>query len=84
MRRGLFYGITCGYAFAGLLSATQAEMTRRCQPIRQDSVGLPAWMTDPAPHPNAFVPVIVGLPEPSAVADDRVTLASRTPSGQEL
>jgi hypothetical protein len=76
--------MTCGNAFAGLLSATQAEMPRRRQPIGQDSVGLPAGMTDPTPHPNTFVPVIVGLPEPPAVADDRVTLASRTPSWQEL
>jgi hypothetical protein len=41
-------------------------------------------MTDPTPHPNAFVPFIVGLPEASAVADDRVTLASRTPSWQKV
>jgi hypothetical protein len=41
-------------------------------------------MTDPAPHPNAFVPVIVGLPKAPAVADDRVTLASRTPPWQEV
>jgi hypothetical protein len=84
MRRGLFYGITCGDTFAGLLPATQAEMPRRRQPVGQDSVGLPAWMTDSAPHPDAFVSVIVGLPEASAVADDRVTLANRTPSWQKV
>jgi hypothetical protein len=84
MRRGLFNGITCGDAFARLLSATQAEMPRRRQPIGQDREGLPAWMTDSAPHPNAFASVIVGLAEAPAVADDRVTLASRTPSWQEV
>jgi hypothetical protein len=84
MRCGLFNGITCGDRFAGLLPATQAEMPRWRQPVGQDSVGLPAWMTDSAPHPDAFVSVIVGLPESPAVADDRVALASRTPSWQKV
>jgi hypothetical protein len=83
MRCGLFNGITCGDRFAGLLPATQAEMPRRRQPVGQDSVGLPAWMTDSAPHPDAFVSVIVALPKAPAVADDRVTLASRAPSWQK-
>jgi len=84
MRHGSFYGITCGDTFAGLLPATQAEMPRRRQPVGQDSIGLPAWMTDSAPHPDAFVSVIVGLPEASTVPDDGVTLASRTPSWQKV
>jgi hypothetical protein len=41
-------------------------------------------MTDSAPHPDAFVSVIMGLSEAPAVADDRVTLASRTPSWQTV
>jgi hypothetical protein len=41
-------------------------------------------MTDSAPHPDAFVSVIVGLPEASAAADDRVALASRTSSWQKV
>ena len=56
----------------GLLSATQAVMPGRRQPIGQDREGLPARLTDPAPHPDAFVPVIVGLTESPSVADDRV------------
>jgi hypothetical protein len=84
MRRGLFYGITCGDAFARLLSATQAEMPRRRQPIGQDREGLPAWMTDSAPYPNAFVPVVVGQAEPPSMADDCVAPASRTLPRQEV
>ena len=56
----------------GLLPAAQAEMPRRRQPIGQDREGLPARLTDSAPHPDAFVLVIVGLAEPPSVADDRV------------
>jgi hypothetical protein len=41
-------------------------------------------MTDSAPHPNAFVPVVVGLTEPPSMADDRVLLANRTPPRQEV
>ena len=41
-------------------------------------------MTDSAPYPNASAPVIVGQPEALAVADNRVALASRTPSRQEI
>jgi len=41
-------------------------------------------MTNSAPHPNAFVPVVVGLAEPSSVADDRVVEAYRTLPRQEV
>jgi hypothetical protein len=41
-------------------------------------------MTDSPPHPDVFVPIIMGLPEAPAVADNRVALASRTPSRQEV
>jgi hypothetical protein len=53
------------------------------QPVGQDRKRLAAWMVDSTPHPNAFAPIIVGLPEAPAVADNRVALASRTPSQQE-
>jgi hypothetical protein len=41
-------------------------------------------MTDSAPHPNEFVPVIVGLAEPPSMADDRVVVANRTAPWQEV
>jgi hypothetical protein len=41
-------------------------------------------MTDSAPRPNAFVPVVVGQAEASAMADDRDAPASRTLSRQEV
>jgi hypothetical protein len=41
-------------------------------------------MTDSAPYPNAVVPVIVGLTEALAVADDRVVPANRTLPRQEF
>jgi hypothetical protein len=40
-------------------------------------------MTNTATHPDAFVPVIVGLAEPPSMADDRVVLANRTSSRKE-
>ena len=62
----------------------KAEWRRRRQPIGQDGEGLPARLTDSASHPNAFVPVIVGLTEPPSVADDRVVPANRTSPRQEV
>jgi hypothetical protein len=41
-------------------------------------------MTDSAPCPNAFVPVVVGLAEALAVADDRVVPANRALPRQEV
>jgi hypothetical protein len=41
-------------------------------------------MTDSTPHPNVFVPVIVGLATPPSVADDRVVVANRTSPRQEF
>ena len=66
---------------AGSASVKCAE---RRQPIGQDREGLPARLTDSAPHPDAFVPVIVGLPESPSVADDRVVAAKRTSPRQEI
>jgi hypothetical protein len=56
----------------------------RRQPIRQDGEGLPARLTDSAPHPDAFVPVIVSEPEPSPVPNDRVISANGTLPRQEV
>ena len=75
--RGLLNGITGGDALTGLFPATQREGRRRREPIRQNRKGLPARTADSAAHPGAFVPVIVGLAEPSSMPDDRVALANR-------
>jgi hypothetical protein len=41
-------------------------------------------MTDSTPHPNAFVPVVVGMAESPSVANDRVAPANRTLPRQEV
>jgi hypothetical protein len=41
-------------------------------------------MTDSAPHPDAFMPVIVGRSEPPSVADDRVIAAKRASPRQKF
>jgi hypothetical protein len=84
VRHCLFHGITGGDVLTGLLSATQGEKRRRRQPIGQDSEGLPARMTDSTSHPNAFVPVIVGLARPPSMADDRRALTYGTAARQQF
>ena len=68
----------------GLLSAAQAVVTGRRQPIRQDGEGFLTRLTDPAPHPDAFVFLIVALTESPSVADDRVVTANGTSPRQEV
>jgi len=41
-------------------------------------------MTDSARHPNAFVPVVVGLAEPSSMANNRVVAANRASPWEEV
>jgi hypothetical protein len=41
-------------------------------------------MTDSTPHPDVFVPVIMGLAESPSMADDRVVVANRTLPRQEV
>ena len=77
MRRCLLNGSAGGDALTGLLPAPQGERRRRQQPIGQDREGLVARPTESASHPDAFVPVVVGLTEPSSMADDRVVVANR-------
>ena len=84
MRRCLLSSVAGDDPLAGLLPARHAEMSRRRQPVRQDGEGLPARPTNPAPHPDAIVLVVVGLAEPPAVADDRVVLAERAQPRQEM
>jgi hypothetical protein len=59
-------------------------MPRRRQPVRQDSKRLPAWSTNPATDPDAFVLVVVRLPESPSVADDRVSAAQRAQPRQQM
>jgi hypothetical protein len=63
---------------AGLLSTPQAVVSERHQPIRQYREGLPAWLTDSAPHPDGGALVIMALAKPPSMADDRIVMANRT------
>jgi hypothetical protein len=80
----LLNGVAGDDPLAGLLPARHAEMSRRSQPVRQNGEGLSARTANPTPHPDAFVLVIVSLPESPAVANDRVFLAERAQSRQEM
>jgi len=84
MWRGLLHGSTCGDALAGLLSAAQTERRRGRQPVGQNRERLPAGMTDPTTHPDAFVPVIVSWAESLSMADDRVVQAHRASPWEEI
>jgi hypothetical protein len=84
VRRCLFDRIPRGYPFTGLSSAKHAEVPGGCQPIWQDSERRAARMTDPAPHPDALVQVIVGLAKPPSVAGDCVAAAKRTSPREEF
>jgi hypothetical protein len=68
----------------GLLSAAQAVVPGRSQPVGQDRESLPARPTNPAPHPHAILPVIVGLTKPLSLADDRLVSANRTAPRQAI
>ena len=84
MRCGLLGRVAGTDPLTGLLSAPQAVVPERRQPIRQNRVGLLAWVTDSAPHPDAGTPVIVGLAKSPPVPDDRVAMANRTTPGQKF
>jgi hypothetical protein len=80
----LLNGITGGDALTSPLAATQAERRSRYEPIGQDGEGLIARTTDSAPHPDAFMPIIVSLAEPPSMADDRVVAAKRASPRQKF
>ena len=84
MGRRMLNGIPCGNALTGLPSAPQAERRRWREPIGQNGEGLPAGMTDSAPHPNVLVVFIMGLAGTPSVADDRLVSADRTASRQAV
>jgi len=76
--------IAGGDPFASLLPAVKAVMPEWRQPIRQDCEGFLTRLTDSAPHPDVFVPVIVALTESPSVPDDRIATANGTSPRQEL
>jgi hypothetical protein len=76
VRRCLLSRIAGTDPLTALLSATEAEMPRRRQPVRQDGEGLPAQPTNPAPCQDAFV-LVVADPESPPMPNDRVVLANR-------
>jgi len=76
--------IAGGDPLARLLPAVKAVMPERRQPIGQDREGFLTRLTDSAPHPDAFVLVIVALTESPSVADDRVVAANGTSPRQEV
>jgi hypothetical protein len=80
----LFGGLTGGDPLTRLLPAMEGVVPGRRQPIRQDREGLPAWLTDSAPHPNALSPVIMGWAEPSSMANNRVVSANWTSPRQQV
>jgi hypothetical protein len=57
-------------------------------PVRAELVeaviGEVGAFSDSPPHPDAFVPVVVSMTEPSSVADDRVVAANGTSPRQEV
>jgi hypothetical protein len=80
----LFSSIAGDDPFASLLPAGHAEMSGGRQPVRQDSKGLPARPTNPTPHPDAIVSIVVGLAESPAVANNRLVVAKRAQPRQEI
>ena len=78
MWRGLLGCVTGGDVLTGLLPAVKAVGAGWRQRVGQDGKGLTARLTDSAPHPNGFVPVVVSMTEPSSVANDRVLPANGT------
>jgi len=84
VRHRLLSSVAGDDPLAGLLPARHAEMSGRRQPVRQDGEGLPARPTNPAPHPDAIVLVVVGLAKPPAVSNDRVAQAERAQPRQEM
>ena len=84
MRRRLLNGSTGGYVLTGLLAAVKAVVTGWSKPIGQNRESLPARLTDSAPHPDAFVLVIVALASAPSMANDRVVAANWTLPRQEV
>jgi hypothetical protein len=76
--------LTSGDPFAGLLSAMQAVMSERHQPVRQDRDSVVALPTEATPNPHACVHVVVRLAEPLAMTNDGCSLTNWTPPRQAI
>jgi hypothetical protein len=61
-----------------------SRSAKRNQPIGHDCEGLVALPANPAANPHAYMPVIVCLPEPLAMTDDRGSPTNRTPPRQAI
>jgi hypothetical protein len=70
--------IAGGDPLARLLPAVKAVVPAWRQPIRQNRESLAARLTDSAPHPDAFVLVIVALASAPSMANDRIDVADWT------
>jgi hypothetical protein len=75
--------MTGGDPLTSLLSAVQSELGRRNEPLSQNREGLVAQPANPTPYPDLCVTVVVCLPKPTSVTDNRVTSAKRTPPWQK-
>jgi hypothetical protein len=75
--------IAGGDPLTSLMPAVKAVMPAWSQPIGQNREGLPARLTDSAPHPDTFVPVIVALASAPSMANDRVVVAHWTSPWQK-
>ena len=84
MWNGLLGRMTGGDPLTSLLSAVQSELGRRNEPVSQNGEGLVAQPANPAPYPDLCVTVVVCLPKPTSVTDNRVTSAKRTPPWQKV
>jgi hypothetical protein len=80
----LLGSITGGDVLTGLLPAVQAVVAGWRQPVGQYRESLPARRTDSAPHPDAFVLVIVALAAAPSMANDRVAVANWTTPRQAV
>ena len=76
--------IAGGDPLARLLPAVKAVMPGWSQPIGQNRESLPARFTESAPHPDAFVLVIVALASALSMANDRFVAANWTTPRQQV
>ena len=70
-------------ALAPLLPARDVEIPRGLQPAGQWCRS-PTRQADQAPHPAAFVLIIVSLAQSPAVTNDRIVVQNRASTGQEI
>jgi hypothetical protein len=71
-------------SLARLLPAVKAVVPTWSKPIGQNCESLPARLTESAPHPDAFVLVIVALTSAPSMANDRVIVTNWTTPRQAL